>query len=103
MSIWKYDFKSQKIILNDPDILYGHHDWIIRLSVNSTLQIVISADKKNHVLMHSLKNKKFIMEIELDINFHDNLYLIKIHENGLILFISEKNWIGLFKLNIFIN
>ena len=104
ISIWSIDSKKFKIIKNDPEIIYGHTDWVKTLSVNSSLEIFVSSDKKNNVLMFSLKSKKLITKLDLESLQSDEtnqINLVKIHDNGLILVILENNVIGLYKYLIF--
>lgn len=98
VSLWRLDMKSFKVTSADPiHIFYGHQNEVTVLSLNDCLEILVTVDKNNVCLMHSLKSRKFLNKIEIKLEDNDSIKLLKIHSNGLLLACSKKNTLFLFK------
>jgi hypothetical protein len=64
------------------------------------MELFASSDRKNNVLIFSLKSRTLITKLDIDSLQNEEINqvnLIKIHDNGLILVILENNIIGLYK------
>lgn len=98
VSLWHFDVKHLAETLSHPvHVFYGHQNELTALAIDDSLEILVSVDKNNVCLLHSLKSKKYLNKMDLKLEENDLVKIVKIHPHGLILICSKKNSMFLFK------
>lgn len=66
----------------------GHHDRIYKLAINEGIDILLSIDRDNLVLVHYLSSTKFLREFTLQMAPKEMVKEVRIHDMGYFLFFT---------------
>lgn len=82
--------------LSAKHILYGHHDQIYKLAINEGIDILLSVDRDNLVLVHYINSRKFLRSFTLEITPNEEVREVRIHDMGYFLFLTSTSRILLY-------
>lgn len=101
MTVWYFDPKNLQAQPKNLHILYGHQSTVIDIFVEKVMGLIFSVDVDGLCLIHYLQTGQYVSCVKLKLSKADNEWVVKVkaHENGLIVFLTNKNRIMVYTVN----
>lgn len=77
--------------LEKPQKQYGHQERIYKVVVNESLDVLVSVDEDQLVLVHYLTTLKCLRSFKLKLNIGEKIVELRIHDMGYYVFLTSEN------------
>lgn len=77
--------------LTSPQRLFGHQEEVVVLCANENVDVLVSVDRDNLVLVHYISTLKYLRTFKLGLNFGEAVLQLRIHDMGYFVVLTSDN------------